>query len=76
MTKFITAAITAAALIGTTLAMSGEASAKPGNGNGNKHHWHGGGIGLYVANDDYGSDCFMTTKYTRSGRPYLAEVCD
>jgi hypothetical protein len=51
--------------------MSGDASAKPGNGN--KHNWHHSGI--FIAGDDYAPDCFMVKKYTRSGRPYLVEVC-
>jgi hypothetical protein len=71
MTKFITATITAAALAGATLAMSGEASAKPGNGN--KHHWHHGGI--FIAGDDYAPDCYLVKKYNHSGRPYFVDVC-
>ncbi len=73
MKKFITATIAAAALVGATLAMSGEASAKPGNGN--QHHWHHGGFGLYLAGDDYDPGCYMVKKYSPSGRPYFVEVC-
>jgi hypothetical protein len=75
MTKFITATIAAAALVGATLAMSGEASAKPGNGNGNHHHWHHGGVGFFVANDDYDPSCYLVKKYNNAGRPYFVEVC-
>ena len=71
--KLITATIAAAALVAATLALGGEASAKPGKGGSNHHHWHGGSV--FVAGGEYEPDCYMVKKYSPSGRPYLVEVC-
>ncbi len=69
--KILTGAITAAALDAATLAMSGEASAHPRH---HGHHWRGGPF--FVFGDvGYVRDCYMVKRFTRSGRPYLVEVC-
>ena len=71
--RLITATIAVAFLVSATLAFSGEASAKPGKGS---HHHHGfGGPVFIIGAGDYKPDCYMAKKYSRSGRPYLVEVC-
>jgi hypothetical protein len=67
-------AIGTAVMIAVAFAVTA-ASAKPIPG-GNPHphhHWHGGGF--FVGTDTYPADCWLVKRYTRSGRPYLAEVC-
>lgn len=68
--KIVTGTVAAVALVAATLAMSGEASA-----HGHRHHHWRGGPYFVFGDVGYVSDCYMVKKYTRSGRPYLVEVC-
>jgi hypothetical protein len=70
--KILTGTIAAAALVTATFAMTGEASAKNHKHHG--HRWYGGPV-FVIGGADYVSDCYMVKKYTRTGRPYLVEVC-
>jgi len=70
--KILTGTVAAAALVTATFAMIGEASAKPHKHHG--HRWHGDPA-FVIGETGYDGDCYMVKKYTRSGRPYLVEVC-
>lgn len=70
-TKF---AIGTAMMIAVAFAVTA-ASAKPmpGGKSHPHHHFHGGS--LWIAGDAYPADCWLVKRYTRTGRPYLVEVC-
>lgn len=68
--KILIGTIVAATLAFAAFASSCEAKSH----NHGHHHWRGGPV-FVLGGTDYVSDCYVVKKYTRSGRPYLVEVC-